>query len=333
MISTSDWKEFNVNEIFDIVPIKNKFSRKDLEEDGNIPVYSSTTVNNGIEGYTKYKADFNIDDNNKVFVIFGDHTKSMNVSYVDFSVMDNVKVLKPKYDDIDVIQFICTIWKKAIPNLGYARHWSVAKKVKLKLPVNNKNEIDIEFIKSYMKSLNKKCDEIIYNLENIENKKKSIETIYWKKFKIGDLFEISRPSARSQLDYNDGVIPFVASGNYNNGVIKYVIPRENESLDRGNCLSISPVDGSTFYQEKDFLGRGGAGSSIILLYNLNLNKYNGLFLSTVIRKICKKYFYSNMANKNRIRDEYISLPVDKEGNPDWDYMENYIKSLPYGNEI
>lgn len=332
MINTNNWKEFKINELFELIPIKNKLSRKDLEDDGDIPVYSSTTINNGIEGYTKKEADFHV-NNNEIYVIFGDHTKAMSISVNDFAVMDNVKVLKPIYNDIDVIQYICTIWKKKIPSLGYARHWSAAKSIKIKLPVNDKNDIDIKYIKEYMEKLYKNCDETISKLEGIRINKKMIDTSNWNKYRIGDIFEISRPSARSQLNYEDGEIPFVASGNYNNGVIKLVKPKENEILDKGNCLSISPVDGSTFYQEKDFLGRGGAGSSIILLRNINLNKYNGLFLSTIIRNTCKKYFYSNMANKDTIRDEYITLPTDSNGDIDWNYMENYIKSLPYGADL
>lgn len=51
-------------------------------------------------------------------------------------------------------------------------------------------------------------------------------------------------------------------------------------MDKGNCITVSPVDGSAFYQETDFLGRGGAGSSILMLYNADINKYSGLFLSS-----------------------------------------------------
>lgn len=128
-------------------------------------------------------------------------------------------------------------------------------------------------------------------------------------------------------NYNDGDIPFVASGNFNNGVLKYLEPKKGEILDAGNCITVSPIDGSSFYQEDDFLGRGGAGSSIILLYNPNLNLYNGYFIATVIRTVCRKYAYSDMANKDTIGAEKIKLPVDETGNPDFSYMESYMKNL------
>ncbi|WP_456068651.1 restriction endonuclease subunit S [Eubacterium sp.] len=156
---------------------------------------------------------------------------------------------------------------------------------------------------------------------------KQIDTKQWKEFVIKDLFTVKRPSARSQANYNDGDIPFVASGNFNNGVLKYLEPKKGEILDAGNCITVSPIDGSSFYQEDDFLGRGGAGSSIILLYNPNLNLYNGYFIATVIRTVCRKYAYSDMANKDTIGAEKIKLPVDETGNPDFLYMESYMKNL------
>lgn len=156
---------------------------------------------------------------------------------------------------------------------------------------------------------------------------KQIDTKQWKEFVIKDLFTVKRPSARSQASYEDGDVPFVASGNFNNGVLKYLQPKENEILDAGNCITVSPIDGSSFYQEDDFLGRGGAGSSIILLYNPNLNLYNGYFIATVIHTVCRKYAYSDMANKDTIGAEKIKLPVDKSGNPDFSYMETYMKNL------
>lgn len=141
------------------------------------------------------------------------------------------------------------------------------------------------------------------------------------------MFEIKRPKARSQIDYYEGDVPFVASGNFNNGVLKYLKPKNDKDIDSGNCITVSPIDGSSFYQECDFLGRGGAGSSIILLYNSNLNKYNGNFIATVIRSVCQKYKYSDMANKDVIGLETISLPADEKGRPDWEYMTNYMLSI------
>lgn len=150
----------------------------------------------------------------------------------------------------------------------------------------------------------------------------------WKEFVIRDIFNVKRPIARSSSKYADGETPFVASGNFNNGIEKFVEPQKNEILDKGNCISVSPVDGSSFYQPIDFLGRGGAGSSIILLYGNMLNERVALFLITILRSVCKKYNYSNMCSQDKLRAEKIMLPVDKSGNPDWNFMEQFIKNMP-----
>ena len=153
-----------------------------------------------------------------------------------------------------------------------------------------------------------------------------IDTSKWEPFKIRSLFTVKRPVARSQSKYDDGDVPFVASGNYNNGVLKYLCPKTGEILDKGNCITVSPIDGSAFYQKNDFLGRGGAGSSIIVLYNDSINEYSGCFIATIIRTVCKKYYYSDMANKDVIAEETILLPVDENHKPDFSYMESYMKN-------
>lgn len=154
-----------------------------------------------------------------------------------------------------------------------------------------------------------------------------IDTSGWKEFKIGKLFEIRRPVARSQAKYEDGNIPFVASGNFNNGVTKWCKPKDDEVLDAGNCITVSPIDGSAFYQAKLFLGRGGAGSAILMLHNAGLTELSGLFVSSVIRQSLTKYTYSDQLNSKTIEDEMIRLPVDTSGEPDWAYMDEYMSAV------
>lgn len=147
----------------------------------------------------------------------------------------------------------------------------------------------------------------------------------WKEFLIGGLFLVKRPRTRSEKQYELGKVPFVASGNVNNGVIKCCTPSEKEKLDVGNCITVSPVDGSAFYQGYDFLGRGGAGSSVLLLYSSKINKYTGLFMTRMIRQTCSKYSYGKMGSQESIKRERIMLPVDATGSPDYAFMEQYIK--------
>ena len=49
-------------------------------------------------------------------------------------------------------------------------------------------------------------------------------------------------------------------------------------LDKGNCISVSAIGGFSFYQENDFIGRGGAGSAIKLLYNEHIYQQEKCFI-------------------------------------------------------
>lgn len=152
----------------------------------------------------------------------------------------------------------------------------------------------------------------------------------WGEFYIGDLFSVSRPKARNKDDYIYGDVPFVASGAVNNGVMKCCKGKENEVLDAGNCLTVSPVDGSTFYQPMDFLGRGGAGSSILMLRSDSIQPDFGQFIARAVQQTCSKYSYGHMGNKDSIKRERVMLPVDDKGNPDYAYMTLYSTEVRGG---
>lgn len=150
----------------------------------------------------------------------------------------------------------------------------------------------------------------------------------WRAFVISDLFDARRPTSRKEDDYNNGEIPFIASGGINNGVTKFCSPKNGEILDKGNCLSVSPVDGSCYYHPYNFLGRGGAGSSVILLYpkNFSLDRYIALFISKAITQTTAiKYSYGYMASLDRIKKDKIYLPVNANEEIDFLFMSSFMK--------
>lgn len=165
-----------------------------------------------------------------------------------------------------------------------------------------------------------------------------IDTSGWKEFVIGGLFEISRPMARRKDSYADGDVPFVASGCFNNGVMKMVAPHDDEQIDDGNCLTVSPLDGCTFYQPADFLGRGGAGSAIIILRNENLSLTVGLFIAAVLSETLKAHSYIDQISSASVTSMTIKLPTISSGDPDWEYMDAYMSGIlteerDYANEL
>ena len=154
---------------------------------------------------------------------------------------------------------------------------------------------------------------------------RKIDTSKWENFIVGEWFDVTRPPARKQNDYMAGNVRFVASGCFNNGVQAYLKPRNENDIDEGKCITISPVDGYAFWQDVDFLGRGGAGSSIIIVRSNKLNRYNALFLATVFRHVFANWKYNAMGNKDIVKSAAVFLPATPTHSPDFKAMEEYIK--------
>lgn len=132
-MSEVEWGKYKVGELFELQKITRMLSKENLSDEYCFPAYSSETTNNGIIGYTD-SPEFICDEEHPVFVTFGDHTRSFNIATDSFSVLDNVKVLLPSTHNISCLLWIITAWQKQIPNLGYARHWKIAKNCIVELP-------------------------------------------------------------------------------------------------------------------------------------------------------------------------------------------------------
>lgn len=167
--------EFEVSDIYEVQKVQHKLDKSQITSAGIYPCFSSDTSNNGILGYTN-NPEFHISDETQVFVIFGDHTRTFDIATTDFSVLDNVKVLKPTTNNIKALQYINSVWRKSIPNLGYARHWSVAKDKKLLLPIKSDGTPDFEYMEKYIKALEKIviADVVRYKDKMIETTKKVV---------------------------------------------------------------------------------------------------------------------------------------------------------------
>ena len=100
--------------------------------------------------------------------------------------------------------------------------------------------------------------------------------------------------------------------------------------EKGKILTIdSAVVGFCAYQPFSFSASDHVEK---LLPNFEMNIYRGLFIATVINKEQYRYSYGRKFNQDRIRATSIKLPFQC-GGVDWDFIENYMKSLRYSKAI
>jgi len=165
--------------------------------------------------------------------------------------------------------------------------------------------------------------------KSVIDKSFKLNTTQWKYFRYDTLFAIERGKGIRIKDIVDGETPFVTSIDSNNGISAYV---NSDSTHNGNTITVNR-NGSVaeaFYQPKSF-----CSTEDVHVFNpkFNINKYVAFFLITLIRMEKYRYSYGRKWGIERMRESLIKLPVTKNGEPDFEFMENYIKSLPYSASI
>lgn len=145
-----------------------------------------------------------------------------------------------------------------------------------------------------------------------------------KFFKLSDIFEIktSKCIHENGLKQGAGTIPYVTRTSLNNGVLKFVCSQGIEKLNPGNVITIGVDTQTVFYQKQAFY----CGNKVLSLSSENVDQYIGVFIVGILDKIVKKkYNYGYGATLTRIKNLEIKLPSTPEGNPDWEFMESYIR--------
>ena len=334
-----EWGKFSYNVLFKLCAVKNMLTKFSLDDDGKVPVYSSESTNNGIIGYTKNEPEFIVNKENPIYIIFGDHTRSFNIATDSFCVTDNVKVLSVKeVCSIKVLLCIISSWKKCIPNIGYSRHWSLAKNIQFNLPISKNGKIDFEFMENFIADLEteriKKLEDYLiangfdnYTLTAKEKQiLKDFKNQKFREFNVIDIFEIENTKNILSRDIieNSGKTPYLCASTENNAISSY-ISYDEKYLDKGNCVFIG---GKTFvvtYQEKDFYSNDS--HNLALYFKNNITKLNQLFLVTCINKsLGHKYSWGNSISKAKIQSDKVSLPI-KENQPNYELMETLISAI------
>ena len=161
-----------------------------------------------------------------------------------------------------------------------------------------------------------------------------IDTNSWRYFRYDDgtdnsIFRIRKGKRLTKKDQSDGEIPYVSSSSLNNGIDSYL---GNGHTDE-NCISFACYGsiGEVFYQDRKVWVSDNA--NVFYLRNRELNPYLAMFLITTLRLEQFRFSYGMTGKKERLQNLEIRLPATQKGEPDWDFMENYIKSLPYSSSL
>ena len=156
----------------------------------------------------------------------------------------------------------------------------------------------------------------------------------YKQFQIGKLFDkITTKSLKYKVNElpkvptGEFTLPALTAGVINQGLSCYV-PREGATILK-NVISVSANGANTgamFFQPNDFTVL--QDSYAITFKERELTKREALYFIAALEKVIRKYFdWSNKAGWNKIKDLYISVPVDKSGSIDFAFIEERVREL------
>ncbi len=187
------------------------------------------------------------------------------------------------------------------------------------------------------------------NQKPVLSKKLELDTKNWEWFRYDQLFEIKKGFYNKKPDVDiGGVIPFIGATDTNNGITSFHdlwtieatsktgegnnAPIEEKLFDP-NCITVSNNGsiGYAFYQPREFTCTHDVNP--LYLKDREMNVYIALFLCTLIEMEQYRWAYGRKWRPVRMPSSRIKLPVTADGAPDWQFMEDYIKSLPYSKAI
>lgn len=332
-INTSTWQEYYIGDLFSFV--KGKRLTKDKMIDGEVNYLGAISENNGVRQRIQVDPDL-ISSPNCITVNYNGSVGEAFYQHEPFWATDDVNILYAKGWSMNKYNalFVITVIKANRYRFGYGRKWTL-KKMKetiITLPAKKDGTPDFEFMEDYIKSLHHKKITTA-----IMNQQVKIIPKTWKEYELQDIFYIKYGINMELVNcevvdnVSEDAVNFVARTSNNNGVVAKVkrIPElEPQPAETITCAGGGSVL-STFIQNRDFY----SGRDLYLLIpKFNMSIYSKLFCRTIIEANKYRFSYGRQANKTMPYLK-IKLPAKQDGAPDFEYMENYIKSLPYGDRI
>lgn len=145
----------------------------------------------------------------------------------------------------------------------------------------------------------------------------------WKPFRLGKICTIDKGVRLTKANMKPGDRPFVGATSTNNGITNWV-SNTNESLDK-NVLGVN-YNGSVgyaFYHPYECVFTDDVKR--LHLKNYKDGRHVLQFFAVAIAQQAKSHDYGYKFNGERMDRQNIMLPVDVNGEPDYAFMEVYIK--------
>lgn len=317
-LNDREWDAFLLTDVFVIRPGK-RLTKSDMKA-GKRPFIGATEYGNGI---TNWVSNTNVSLDSEVLGV-NYNGSVVETFYHPYECIfsDDVKRfrLKDCHGNRLVYLFLKTtiVQQKSKYAYGYKFNEERMNKQSILLPVDEQGKPDWAFMEEYIRereeNLAEEYRQCVLPPRNQAD---------WREFELCEIFPIIQRGKRLKTaDHIKGDTPYVSSSAMNNGVDNFVANRDGVRA-FCNCITIanSGSVGQAFFHPYNFV----ASDHVTQLKNDGLTRHMYMFLLPIVSQLSEKYNFNHEINDVRIRREKIMLPATADGEPDWAYMEQYIR--------
>ncbi len=321
-LNYSGWKEFKIGGLFEIV--KGTRLTKADQKSGDINFIGSSAFNNGITA--TISNDSHIHPGNTLTVNYNGSVGCTFYQANPFWASDDVNVLSPKFEMTrNIGLFIAPVIQSVGSKHAYENKWTmeVMKADIIYLPAAPTGEPDFKFMEQYMRNIFKKSEAGLESLIRADKSMTPVDIHGWRDFKIGELFEVFNSFPYHTKDIIEDVngIPYIVRSKFNNGMRYRVLKPSNTNP--AGVISFGAENATFFYQKEEWC----SGNKMYYIDTSNISEDACKFIIVCLMPLTDKYSYDNGLIPNLLRNEFIKLPATPEGEPDFKFMEQYMRSI------
>lgn len=365
-LDIENWKPFVTEKLFP--ELKAGKANQQILEDGSECFYiGAKKDDNGVMCHCAWDKSLIQKGNCIIFICNGQGSVGY-ANYMDRDFIGTTDIIAGYNDYLNPLvgNFLATVYSLERPKYSFGRKWKThLKSTEVKLPVLHTNDgsvfidpdrkfsdqgfvPDWKFMEKYVETLHHKPIETT-NTEKLL----PLNTGEWKFFYLKNICKISMGNKMdlANMTTENPAVNFVGRSADNNGVagkvdfVQGIIPYKAGTM----TVALGGSLGSCYLQAEDFYTSQNVS---VLEFENNVSKYAKIFISCLVMNESKyKYFPFGRELNTHIRTDFgFTMPVchledgtplinknkkySPEGYvPDWKFMENYIKSLPYSDRI
>lgn len=366
-LDISKWGKFRIGNLF--YKLENGKANDGMLDDGDERIYLGAKKNdNGVMRHCASNLELEQDGNCIIFICNGQGSVGY-ANYMNDTFIGTSDIVAGYCDNMNefIGEFMATVFCLERPKYSFGRKWKTHLRdtiVKLPMKYNadgtpfidrNKKYSDDgyvpdwQFMEDYMKSLNYKPLTTKNKSENVSQ----LDVVNWKYFYLKNICDITMGNKMdwSAMTMENPEVNFVGRSADDNGVAGKVDLVDGVEPYKAGCITVALGGslGSSYLQDEKFYTSQNVS---VLEFEDDVSDAAKIFISCLIMNESKyKYFPFGRELNTHIRTDFgFTLPVQHNSDgtifidekhtyseegyvPDWQFMEDYIKSLPYGDRL